>query len=121
MVGNDLPRTHVIDAVLGLASADNSRLIFLSGRDSICREETVLWLNQHLGMMPGANCDLYMRPKGDNRKDTEIKREIYENHILGKYNVRAIFDDREQVVFGWKDLGLGDRVFRVGLIGEDDF
>lgn len=120
-VDTDLPRTHVIDAVLGLAAADNSRVIFVSGRDSVCRDKTILSINRHIGLMPGSSCDLLMRPAGDNRKDSIIKRELYENHILGKYNVRAVFDDRAQVTRTWKELGLGDRTFRVGLIDEDDF
>lgn len=56
-----------------------------------------------------------MRPQGDMRRDSIVKRELYENHIKGKYNVVAIFDDRPQVIREcWQALGFGDRIFNVG-------
>lgn len=39
-----------------------------------------------------------MRKTGDSRKDFLIKKEIYENELKDKYNILAIFDDRQQVV-----------------------
>jgi hypothetical protein len=48
-----------------------------------------------------------MRETNDNRPDTVIKRELYEAHIKGKYNVLGIFDDRPSVCRMWReDLGL---------------
>jgi hypothetical protein len=44
-----------------------------------------------------------MRRAGDRRKDTVVKREIYERHIAGHYTVRVVFDDRDQVVRLWRD------------------
>ena len=59
--------------------------------------------------------DLFMRPEGDMRRDSVVKRELYEQHIKGKYNVLAIFDDRPQVIREcWQELGFGDRIFNVG-------
>lgn len=49
---------------------------------------------------------LYMRPEGDVRKDTEIKREIFDNYIRDKYRVLFVLDDRNSVVKMWRDLGL---------------
>lgn len=119
-VGEDLPRTHVIDAVIGLYRPDDL-LVFMSGRDEVCRPETEQWLSHYMGMIPGFNCVLLMRPKGDMRPDTEVKKELLENNISGKYRVKAVFDDRKSVCLAWKELGLGDRLIRVGMIDEDDF
>ena len=47
-----------------------------------------------------------MRPKGDNRPDTEVKREIYEREIRDKYNVLLVIDDRNSVVQQWREMGL---------------
>jgi hypothetical protein len=47
-----------------------------------------------------------MRPANDFRKDSLIKKEIYENDIKGKYNVIMVYDDRNQVVDVWRGLGL---------------
>lgn len=74
----------------------------VSGRDSSCREKTLQWLNFY-DITPDK---LLMRPAGDFRKDSIIKKEIYENEILGKYNVLMIYDDRQQVVDMWRSLGL---------------
>ena len=88
------------------------KIILVSGRDEICRPETEQWLKDN-----GVPYDLlYMRPEGDNRKDTVIKEEIYEKHIKGKYSINGVFDDRDQVVEMWRNKGL--KVFQVA---EGDF
>lgn len=88
------------------------RVILVSGRDGICRKKTEGWLERH-GVPYN---ELHMRPEGDNRKDSIIKLEIYENEIKGKYSVECVYDDRDQVVKMWREQGL--RVFQVA---EGDF
>lgn len=44
---------------------------------------------------------------GDNRKDSIVKRELYEKYIEGKYLIRFVLDDRNQMVDMWRnELGL---------------
>tara|TARA_R110002020_G_scaffold227539_13_gene438195 strand:+ start:10087 stop:10632 length:546 start_codon:yes stop_codon:yes gene_type:complete len=50
--------------------------------------------------------ELYMREEGDNRKDSIVKREMYEEYIKPHYNVKLVLDDRNQVVDMWRELGL---------------
>jgi hypothetical protein len=57
-----------------------------------------------------------MREKGDNRSDEIIKKEFFDAHIVGKYNVSFVCDDRNRVVRLWHSLGLP--VFNVGT-GEE--
>ncbi len=78
-------------------------IVIFSGRDEICREETENWLHKN-----GISFkELYMRPKGDIRKDSIVKKELFDNNIKDKYEVLAVFDDRDQVVEMWrKELGL---------------
>lgn len=77
-------------------------IILVSGRDSVCSDETRDWLEEN-----GIHHDkLYMREEGDIRKDVIIKQEIYEKYIKGKYNVFLVLDDRNQTVNGWRELGL---------------
>lgn len=79
------------------------KVILLSGRDSICREQTEQWLEAN-GLM---GLELYMRPKGDMRKDSIVKKELYYKYIAPFHDVTAVFDDRNQVVDMWrKDLGI---------------
>ncbi len=85
------------------------KLIFLSGRQDKFREQTVYWLKNIATVEYDT---LYMRKTDDTRKDSIIKRELYEEHIKGKYNVVAVFDDRISVCRLWYELGLP--LFRVG-------
>lgn len=104
LVGNDEPIVEVISLVNDLKAAHKGacKVILLSGRDSVCRSETIEWLAKQ-----GVPYDeLYMRPQGDMRKDCIIKKELYDAHVLGKFNVLGVFDDRDQVVELWRSLGL---------------
>lgn len=78
------------------------KIIVVSGRDSICRQETIDWLDKN-----NLKYDLlYMRPEGDTRKDTLIKEEIYNTYIKDQFNVLGVFDDRDGVVAMWRSKGL---------------
>lgn len=78
------------------------KIILLSGRDSVCREDTEAWLKMY-----GIYFDvLYMRPKDDYRKDTHIKKELYDTHIKDAYNVLCVYDDRLQVLDMWYKEGI---------------
>lgn len=77
-------------------------ILFLSGRSAKHRPQTERWLARH-----GFPVDrLWMRAEGDNRKDSVMKRELYEQHVQGKYYVDFVLDDRNQVVELWRELGL---------------
>lgn len=104
-VGEDLPRVPVLRLLHMLRKAD-CQLIFVSGRDEICRHETLQWLSKYLEL-PTEEIRLYMRRHRDNRKDSIVKRELFEAHIAGRYEVMMVLDDRNQVVEMWrKELGL---------------
>jgi predicted kinase len=79
-----------------------NKIIIMSGRDSICMDITIKWLHDN-----EIKYDLiYMRAVGDSRKDSIVKRELYEKHVMNKFNVKLVFDDRDQVVNLWRELGL---------------
>lgn len=82
------------------------KIIIVTGRDESCRELTIEWLNFY--EIPFD--EMYMRPNNDWRKDSFIKKEIYNNHLT-KYNVLFVYDDRNQVVDMWRELGV--KVFQV--------
>ena len=75
------------------------KIIIVSGRDAVCRKLTEDWLDMYCIKYD----EFYMRPENDYRKDTIVKKEIYDNHIKGKYNVIAVYDDRLQVLNMWYD------------------
>jgi hypothetical protein len=87
-------------------------ILLASGRSEQHRPQTERWLQKH-GIQYNA---LFMRSAGDNRKDAIIKREIYEQHMQGRYSIKFVLDDRNQVVELWRSLGL-----TVLQVAEGDF
>lgn len=77
-------------------------IIILSGRDEICRNDTMKWLEQH--RIPYDH--LYMRPQSNTEKDSIIKRRLFEENIRGRFYVAFVIDDRNQVVEMWRNMGL---------------
>lgn len=92
----------VVKSILHWNYECGTKVIILSGRDSVCRIETEDWLIEH--KIPYD--ELHMRSEGDMRKDSIVKRELFDNHIRDKYNVAAVFDDRPQMVRLWNLMGL---------------
>jgi predicted kinase len=79
------------------------KIILMSGREDDSRSQTMNWLSYN--KIP-YNA-LYMRKKGDMRKDSIIKKELYEAHVKGQFFVQFVLDDRNQVVDLWRlELGL---------------
>lgn len=104
----DLLNHIVAEVVLHYAYAADVEVIIVSGRDEgRSREATERWLTRH--QIPFDH--LYMRKAGDVRKDSIVKREIFDTYIKDRFYVKAVFDDRDQVVRMWRDMGL--QVFQV--------
>jgi len=111
-VGEDKPNSPIIDIVQRFAGSHI--IIFMSGRDSVCREQTLAWLNDNVCRPPylrfpitSNTSRLFMRPEGDMRKDSIVKRELFDTHVRDKFYIDFVLDDRDQVVEMWRnDLGL---------------
>lgn len=83
-----------------------------SGRSKKFKKETELWLIKNKISYNA----ILMRDENDIRKDSIVKKELYEQHIKNVFNVKFVLDDRNQVVEMWRGLGL--TVFQVA---EGDF
>jgi predicted kinase len=101
-VHEDRPNEPVI-AVVRALHVQGHAVIFCSGRTDACSAETAKWLMKHVGVPFDA---LYMRHAGDMRKDSVVKRELFDQRIRDGWNVVAVLDDRDQVVRMWRSLGL---------------
>lgn len=106
-VGADEPIEAVIRVVSALRDS-GVPLVFMSGRDIVCYDETKDWLERHGFVVD----NLFMRPEGSQEKDSKVKLDLFNEHIRGKYRVVAVFDDRLSVARLWYSLGLP--LFRVG-------
>jgi len=102
-VGQDKPRQFVIDLIKTYRVARGTQVIFLSGRDEVCRNETTTWIYDHCDMYH-EDIILHMRPEGDMRKDVDVKEEIFWREIADNYNVIGVFDDRPQVTQLWHEI-----------------
>ena len=111
-VGEDQPNHAVIAAVRAMHAAGNA-IVFCSGRDEVCRLDTQAWLELFVDVPYEG---LFMRPAGDSRKDSIVKREIFDDEVRDRWRIVGVFDDRQQVVRMWRALGL--TVFQVA---EGDF
>jgi predicted ABC-type ATPase len=123
-VGEDTVNKAVVDLLLSTSRTEDdyngygfksfdTPIIFFSGRDSVCYPETRKWLD----INGFKNCPLYMRPENNSESDVIIKSRMFDEHIRGKYNVSAVFDDRNGVVSMWRnELGL-----TCLQVGEGDF
>jgi hypothetical protein len=107
-VGEDLPNEPIMHVARSLLSAGEC-LMFVSGRLEVCRTATVNFLTEHLNEWLDANDvdgSLWMRPDTDRwryAKDVELKAWIYETAIEPRFEVVAVFDDRDQVVQMWRE------------------
>lgn len=90
------------EVVKSIVNSYNDTVILMSGRDSICLDKTIKWLEKN-----NINFDLLlMREQGNAEKDSIIKRRLFENHVKGNYYIEFVLDDRNQVVEMWRNLGL---------------
>lgn len=97
---------HLVDGVNCIGYA---KVFIFTGREEVCRKETEEWLERN-----AIEYELMaMREKDDHRSDTDVKREMLIEHILGRYNVLFVVDDRVRVCKMWRDE-FGFRVLNVG-------
>ncbi len=99
---NDLLNVPVAN-VLKTFRALGHKILLLSGRKEEHKTQTINWLAKHNILYDM----LELRQTTDGRKDSIVKRELFDAHIQGKYYVEFVLDDRNQVVDLWRnDLGL---------------
>jgi predicted kinase len=109
-VSNDTPDSIMSFLISSWLIQNSNRVVFLSGRDSVCRKETMAWISKHFNNVrfgvASPNAILLMRPEGSMEKDTSVKKDLFLRYVDPVYNVLAVFDDRPSVVRMWHDLGL---------------
>jgi len=102
LVSTDKPKQWVIDLVEG-AARNGETIIFMSGRDSMCRQDTLNWIRKYTNV---TDFKLYMRAEGDERMDAIVKLELFNKNIRANYDIRYCVDDRAQVIRMYRSIGL---------------
>jgi hypothetical protein len=110
MAGDDLPfphmrllLTHLVAGQSGIAPANKTYIVYVSGRPERCRFDTVTWIHRHGFPTPNT---LYMRADGDYRDDSIIKKELLDQLLADGYEPIMAFDDRDRVVKMWRENGI---------------
>jgi len=98
---------HLDVVVYGIVEAFQKKgytILIVSGREGteVCRQKTLAWLDKH--KVP--YYDLMMRKEGDHRRDSIVKKEIYDTLIKDKFDVEFVLDDRKSVCDMWREIGL---------------
>ena len=94
-----------LDIQFLLHSLKNSgcRIIMVTGRPELYREDTIEWLsNNNLSIYD----KLYMRPHNDFREDDIIKEKILVKMLEEGYNPKLVLEDRDRVVAMWRRNGI---------------
>ena len=115
----DKPNQPVIDLVLNTAKALECYIVFLSARENVnfsskrskynnAYDLTRDWIHKNVfdrlgSPHPIPGWELILREKGDHRKDCYVKYDIYNSQIENRYDVKYVFDDRNQVVDMWRN------------------
>lgn len=92
----------IINILVQYRTTFGPTIILMSGREDNCMPQTKKWLANF--QVPYDS--LYMRQTHDHRKDSIIKKELYDAHIKDKFNVLFVLDDRNSVVKLWREIGL---------------
>ena len=100
-VSSDTVNEPVMEIVKLLADASYT-IIVVSGRDEVCRDDSVQWLDEHLGKQ----YLLLMRSRGDNRRDELVKAEFWQWITAQGFQVKLALDDRNRCVDLWRAFGV---------------
>lgn len=96
---NKVDQDDINIPVANLVKKYSGKILIMSGRDEICKDKCITWLNKN--NIPFDN--IFMRKNKDMRKDRIVKRELFENNIQNKYYIDYVLDDRNQVVDMWRN------------------
>ena len=92
------------------------KIIFVSARPERCRKDTEQWLAERMIFLSHDETyneiaatlkyeALLMRPDGDSRQDTIVKKQILDKYLDKKW-IEAVIDDRPCIIRMWREEGL---------------
>ena len=83
-------------------AAKGKKVLVLTSRPASQRKETKNFLKDN-----GIPADkVIMRPKKDKRKDSTVKKDLYEKKVKGKYDVKKAYDDKPSNVKMFRSEGI---------------
>lgn len=82
---------------------EGKAIIFMSARPEDYKEVTLKWLEDNLLSFAYT---LIMRRTNDSRPDTEVKKDLLEQHFPDSEVIHVVIDDRPSVIRLWRGMGL---------------
>ena len=98
---HDAPIPGIVDR-LWAAQAHGERIVLLTSRRDVFREQTEFWCLTHR-IAPD---EILMRRDGDGRRDFDVKRDLYRDRVAPRYAVSAVFEDSPECIAMWRAEGL---------------
>ena len=92
------------DDYTGVDEEDQTRIIFVSGRNRKCLSSTIRWLETNLNVCINED-NLFLRSENDWRPAYQVKEDLIKDHI-GFKNILFAFDDDDQVNEMYKKHGV---------------
>lgn len=104
-IPHDPIRLDVLAQVIHVWSTQDAQIVFVTGRGIEYLSETMDWFDRQGLSVVLSDAPLYMRPAGDHRPDTEVKKELFEK-VMDRYEVILAFEDRPHIIEMIKELGI---------------
>lgn len=97
-VSEDIPNRDVIQMLRNL---EDYQIIIFTWRDWSCENETKDWLDEY----KISYNEFRIREAWDTRPDWVVKFEMFKE-VCDQYNIRGVFDDRQQCIDLWRTIWL---------------
>ena len=98
---NEIPNDTLNKGVLELWNFIPYKRVIVTGRPIKYAAKTNKWLTDK-----GIYADeVIYRSHKDFRNDDIVKKELYEDHLKDRYDVKFVVEDRDRVVKMWRSLG----------------
>ena len=120
MLALDTPNWDVVNVIKKLKTDNKDTIIFTSARNERHRQATLAQIEKkclismYITTYSQQGNRLYLRADNDFRPDDITKKELYEQIVRDGFKPELAFDDRDQVVKMWRELGLQCYQVRAG-------
>lgn len=99
---DDLVREEV-QKILVQFYNEGKTVIFMSARPEMYKDVTLRWLQEHFLTFAWT---VILRKDGDKRPDTEVKKQMFEEHFKDKKCIHIVIDDRPSVLRMWQSMDI---------------
>lgn len=103
-----MPKPWAVSLINNLAR--EHKIFFITARPEIIKKQTEKWIRARFTLIPCfpllLHFILLMRPINDTSSDPSLKKNLYEEHIKGKYKVLLAVDDNAEVLRMWRTYNI---------------